>query len=71
MSHPEFETACAAGASQHRRLLHEVVLDRIAGGCAAGIDPQLIEDGSHMRVDGRQAHHQSFGNLSIGQSFGQ
>src|SRR5947209_379247 len=37
----------------HGRLLHEVVLDRIAGGSAAGIHPQLIEERGHMRFDGR------------------
>ena len=49
----------------------EVLFYCIARGSAAGIDPQLIEDGSHMRVDRRQAHHQLFGDLGIGQSFGQ
>ena len=49
------------------QFLYEVVLDRKACGSTAGIDPQLIEDGSDMRVDRRQAHYQLFGDLGIGQ----
>src|SRR5215469_9363900 len=51
--------------------LDEVVLNRVAGGRTAGRDPQLIEDGSDMGTDRGHTHHQSFGDLRIGQPFGQ
>jgi hypothetical protein len=51
--------------------LGEVMLDRRARGSTAGRDAQFIEDGSDMRVDRRQAHPQSLGDLGIGQPGGQ
>jgi len=59
------------GAPQHGQHLDEVVFNRVAGGSGSRSDPQLIEDGSDMRVDRRQTHHQAFGHLRISQPLSQ
>ena len=59
------------GPPQGGLLLHEVMFYGIAGGSTTGSDPQLIEDGSDMGTDRGKTDHQAFGDLGIGQAFGQ
>lgn len=67
----EYQNRSEAVAPEPGELLDEVMFYGVAGGSTTRIDLQLIEDGSHMGADRRQANRESFGDLGIGQPFRQ